>query len=159
MHALKPRRLPVVAAVVAAVAVLAVVAYAFWSASGAGTGSGTTDNPGAQSVSVTQTSSNTGLYPGSSIALGGTISNNTTTPVKVASVTGTVTSVDATHAAAGCNAGDYSVTGTSSITGAGSVAGGGGTQSWSGLSLQMTNSASNQDACKGATVNVSYSAN
>jgi hypothetical protein len=79
--------------------------------------------------------------------------------VHVNAVTASVVSVDNAHATAGCSASDYSITGTSSIGGGGSLAGNGGSQSWNGLSLAMANTASNQDACKGATVNLSYSVN
>ena len=155
MHFLKSRRFAVVSAVIAML-VVAAVAYAYWSATGSGTGSALTDNPGAQTVSVDQTTAPTGLYPGSTINLSGTLTNSSTNPVHVNSISGTVTSVDTTHANAGCSSSDYSVGGTSSIGGSGSVAGSGGTQTWSGLTLTMSNTGVSQDACKGATVNISY---
>ena len=143
--------------VAAAVLACAVTAVAFWSTTGSGTGSGATANPGAQTVTVNQTSASTGLFPGGSVALSGTIDNANSNPVQVATLSATVASVAEPHASAGCSAADYSITGGPVAVNANIPAG--GSEPFSGLTLNMANTGSNQDACKGATVNVSYSTN
>jgi hypothetical protein len=157
MNTKTKRRLTTVLTLVIALSI-AVAAIGYWTAGGGGTGSGSTSDPGAQSVTATQSSSSSGLYPGGSTALSGTLTNSNTNSVHVTAVTATVNSVDTAHATAGCDAGDYSITGTSSL-GSNDIAGSGGTTTWSGLTLQMSNSGSNQNPCKGATVKVDYSVN
>jgi hypothetical protein len=139
-----------------AVLSIAAAAFAYWSATGSGSGSATTANPGAQSVTVNQTSASSGLYPGGSVPLSGNFDNSAANAVHVNGVTATVTGTD--HP--GCTAADYAISGTSAIAGGGSVASGNGKGGWSGLTLSMIdNPTSDQGACKGATVSISYSAN
>jgi hypothetical protein len=142
---------------IAAALTMAVSAYAYWSSTGTGTGSASTSDPGPQTVTVTQTSSSTGLYPGGSVSLSGTLDNVNTNSVRVKTVSGTVASVDAAHATAGCLASDYSV--SAAVTVDKDVPGGTSTTPWSGLSLSMADTSVDQGACKGATVNIDYSAN
>lgn len=143
------------AGMVITVLAIATTAIAYWSATGGGSGSGATADPGAQSVTVNQTSASSGLYPGGSVALSGNFDNSSANAVHVNGVTAAVTGTDK----AGCTAANYSVTGTSSVANGGSVPSGSGTGGWSGLTLNMLNTASDQEACKGATVSLSYSAN
>jgi len=158
---LNKKRISALLGVLTALAI-AVGAFAYWSAGGSGSGSGTTNDPGAQNVTVNQTSTSSGLYPGGSTALSGNFDNpSTTNSVHVASVTASVSDVtDGTNSiAATCPTTNYNVTGTSSIGGSGMVPTGTGQGSWSGLTLNMTNPTNtNQDACKGATVVLSYTA-
>jgi len=55
-----------------------------------------------------------------------------------------------------CAASDFSIGGSVGTT---TVASGTGVGSWSGLTIQLLNTAANQDNCKGATANISYTAN
>ena len=77
------------------------LAVAFWTAGGSGTGSGATGSGSA--LTVNQTVSPTGLYPGGSSALSGNFTNPNAGSVYIASVTATVTAfsvqADATQAA------------------------------------------------------------
>jgi hypothetical protein len=142
--------------VIVAAMAMAVGAYAYWTADGTGTGTANTANPGAQSVTVTQTSSSSGLYPGGGVPLSGTLDNANTNSVRVKTVSGTVASVDATHAAAGCLATDYSV--SAAVTVDKDVPANTSTTTWSGLTLSMADTSADQGACKGATVNIGYTA-
>ena len=153
MASARKRRLLAAASVLGVIAT-ASVAYAFWSASGSGTGSGLTADPGAQTVTVNQTSSVSGLYPGASAALSGNFDNAATNDVHVNGLTASVTGTDKP----GCTAANYQITGTATIANNGMVPSGTGTGGWSGLTLSMVDTGVNQDACKGATVNIAYSA-
>lgn len=153
MATARRRRLTMIAALIGAMS-LAAIAYAYWSATGSGSGAGVTADPGAQTVTINQTSASSGLYPGSSVALSGHFDNAAANAVHVNSISATVTGTDKP----GCDAADYSISGTPTIAGGGNVPSGSGVGGWSGLTLSMANTASNQDACKGATVSISYSA-
>jgi hypothetical protein len=145
---------------VAAVAVAA-VAYGFFSTTG--TGSGTAATASAPStITVNQTGGAiTGLYPGGSAkSLSGNFTNNGTGAVHIASVSATISSVDkAVGAPAGtCDTSNYSITGSPATVNS-SIPTGTNVGSWSGLSVQMNETNVNQDACQGATVHISYTAN
>lgn len=132
-------------------AVAAIGAYAFWTQAGSGSGTaavGTTSN-----ITVNQTSSVSGLYPGGPTqALSGNFDNPSTSPVFVSTVSATVTG---TSAGASCNASNFQVNGSPATISA-SVPSGNGVGSWSGITVQMLETGVNQDACKNATVNISY---
>jgi hypothetical protein len=142
-------------AIVAALAI-SVGAYAYWTADGTGTGTANTADPGAQGVTVTQTSPSSGLYPGGSVPLSGTLDNANTNSVRVKTVSGTVASVDAIHAAAGCLATDYSI--SAPVTVDKDVPANTSTTAWSGLTLSMADTSVDQGACKGATIKIDYTA-
>jgi len=139
-------RVLVAAAIVGCVALGAGAAYAYWTTGGSGTGTagtGTTAN-----VSVIQTSSAAGLYPGGSVALSGNFNNPNSGSVRVSGVTAAVHAFSSQSDAGkpACTEADFSITGTSNVPG--SIAAGNGVGSWSGLTLNMLNSGSNQDNCK-----------
>jgi hypothetical protein len=137
---------------------LAGTAFAFWSAGGSGSGSGSVANPGAQNVTVNQTSTVSNLVPGGPAgSLSGDFTNGNTNAVKVTSVSITGHTVDATHLAAGCTADNFETGGTITVPN-GDVAASSTGGSWTGGTVALKNTSSNQDACKGATVTVSYSA-
>lgn len=128
-------------------------AYAYWTAPGSGSGSASTDTT--VPLTVQQTTPTSKIYPGGSVALAGTVTNPNPGPVRAGSVTVTGITVDTVSAAAGCLATDYTVSGTAAVNA--DVAGGSGTSPWSGLSLNMANSATlSQDACKNAVVTIAY---
>ena len=148
-------------------------AYAYWTQSGSGSGSATTATTSA--ITVNQTSTITGLYPGgSAVTLSGNFSNPNTGPVKVQGVTvafraiNPITAADGTTPIlTGCTIADYSLGGT---VGAGQIVGTTGdlaatdeiarltdnTGSWTGLTIQMNDLSTNQDACKNAVVHLTY---
>jgi hypothetical protein len=141
-----------------AVLALSAGAYAYWTQQGSGTGSAATGT--IVGITIVQTSAPTGLYPGGPTApLSGTFTNTNSGPVYVNDVTTTGISsvtgpnIDASHP---CTADDFTLGGTASID-AEVLAD--DTSTWSGLTIQMVNSGTNQDGCKGATVNITYTSN
>jgi len=131
--------------------------YAWWTAGGAGTGSASTGT--VTGLTANQTSTITGLAPGvAAQTLSGNFDNPNAGPVYVTSVTASISSVvKAGGAPAGtCDATDYTLSNAVMSVGAEVVAGN-AKGSWTGATLAFNNKASNQDACKGATVNLAYS--
>lgn len=128
-------------------------AFAYWTIGGTGTGSANTGTT--TPITVNQTSTVTGLAPGTPAqALSGTFDNPNSGPVYVTSVTATVAGTDKT----GCTASDYTIAGTANV--GAQIPAGVGVGSWSGLTIAFNNKPStNQDACKGATVSISYTSN
>jgi hypothetical protein len=148
------KRTWVLAAVVAVVAAMASVgAYAYWTNGGTGTGSAATGTT--TGITVNQTSVVSGLYPGSPAQpLSGNFNNPNAGPIHVASVSGSVTGTSDV----GCSAADFVVSGSPAAN-VQEVPSGNAQGSWSGLSVSMTNTAANQDACKNATLTISYTSN
>lgn len=133
-------------------------AYAYWSV--IGSGSGTAASGSAAAVVVNQTSSASGLYPGGSVALSGDFDNPNPGAVYVTAVTAAVRifSAQADNTKPACTQADFTITGTSNTPG--SIASGTAVGSWSGLTLTMVNSGTNQDNCKSlAAVQIDYTAN
>jgi hypothetical protein len=124
-------------------------AYAYWTNNGTGTGSATTASPAAGQLSVSGNAIS-GLAPGvAAQTLTGSITNNGTNSFQVTGLSAAITSVSA----AGCDATDYTLV-QPSIS-ASSLAAGASTGFTSG-SIAFNNKATNQDACKGATVTITY---
>lgn len=149
------KRTTVIIAVIGAVA-MASAAFAYWTAGGTGTGSAATGTSTA--LTAVQTSVVTGMYPGDSAqTLSGTFNNPNSGPAYVASVTASIASVTkATGAPAGtCDATDYTL-GAATMTVGAEVATGTAKGAWTGATIKFNNKTVNQDACKGATVNLSY---
>src|SRR4051794_21317777 len=148
------------AAVITTIAVLVVAAsaVAYWSTIGSGTGTATTGT--SSSVTVTQTNTVSGLYPGGpNQDLEFKVTNPASGNQYVSTVTAAITSITkAGVPASGCTAADFTLTqaptaiaqdlprGDTPFTGAKTP------------KLQMKNTASNQDACKGVTVNLAFTA-
>jgi hypothetical protein len=151
------RRIFIFVGVLVVLAGAAVAAYAYWTSGGSGTGqatAGTTAN-----ITVNQTSSVSGLYPGGpGVTLSGNFDNPNAGSVQISSITAVVSSIsgggtDATKPA--CTPADFSIGGAVGTT---TVPSGTGVGAWSGLTIQMVNTAANQDNCKGATANITYTA-
>lgn len=137
--------------------IAAVAAVAYWTSGGTGSGSasaGTTAN-----ITVNQTTVLTAMYPGDTPqTISGNFSNTNSGPVYVGTVTAAISGVTkATGAPAGtCDASDFTLA-TPAMTVAAQVPSGPGTGAWTGAKLSFNNKpATNQDACKGATVALSY---
>jgi hypothetical protein len=147
------------ALVVGAVAVLAIAgaAIAYWTAGGSG--SGTASVAGAQSaLTANQTTTLTAMYPGDTAqTISGDFDNPNPGPIFVSTVTASISSVTkAVGAPAGtCDATDFTLANTVMTVNA-SVPAGTAQGSWTGATIKFNNKATNQDACKGATVNLSY---
>lgn len=132
-------------------------AYAYWSTSGTGTGTATTST-GTASLVITQTSTISNMYPGDTAQpIGGTVKNTAANSAYVATVTVSISSVTpATGVTGGCSALDYSLASPGMPVGQDVAAQ--GTVSFSGATIQFNDKTTNQDGCKGATVNLVYTA-
>ncbi len=135
-------------------------AVAYWTAGGAGTGNG--DAAGAQqALTVNQTTTLAAMYPGDSPqTLSGDFDNPNPGTIRVGTVTVSIASVTkAAGAVAGtCDASDFTLADAVMTVNA-DVPSGNGQGSWTGATIEFNNKAgANQDQCKGATVNLSYSA-
>lgn len=132
-------------------------ALAYWTAGGSGTGSGAA--AGAQSpLVVNQTTTLTAMYPGDSAqTISGNFDNPNSGPIYVGTVTASIASVTkAGGAPAGtCDASDFTLA-SAGMTVNAEVAAGPGKGAFTGATIKFNNKASNQDACKGATVNLAY---
>jgi hypothetical protein len=136
------------------IAVLAVAgaAIAFWTASGEGEGTGTVAS--SNGSLVLHGSIAPGLTPGGSEAVSYTADNTGTSALQVATISAVV-SIDAEHAAEGCKAADFSVADTTenqtipASTSDVALENSG--------TIEMEDSAENQDACKGATISLALS--
>lgn len=148
------KRTVLIAATTAVLLVGATAAYAYWTAGGAGTGTAETGTT--EAVVVNQVSVIGDLRPGGAAQdLSGTFDNPNDTSVYVTSVTVSISSV--TGGAGACTAADYVLTGAVMTVGH-EVAAGNDVDSWDGATLAFDNDPLvNQDGCKGATVNLSYS--
>jgi hypothetical protein len=133
-----------IGAVAVSILVLAVGAYAYWTQSGSGTGSATAGTT--SSITVHQTSSVTGLYPGASaVTLSGNFDNPNSGPVTISSITAVVSSIsgagsDGTKPA--CTTSDFSIGGSVGTT---TVPSGTGVGSWTGLTIKLLDNGLNQD--------------
>jgi hypothetical protein len=155
MKLIKSKKGIALLAALAVAVVAAVGAYAYWTTSGSGTGSATTGTNSA--VSITQTSTVSGLRPGSPAqALDFDINNTASVNQYVTSVVVAMTGVtgpniDGTHP---CTTGDFSLVQPAAINA--DLTPGVHHYAPSGATLAMLDSGSNQDGCKGATVALSY---
>jgi hypothetical protein len=132
-------------------------AYAYWSSTGTGTGSAATSAGGAD-LTVTQTSTISNMYPGDSPqTIAGTVTNNAANSAYVANVVVSIKGVAQAAGATGtCGADDYSLVNPTMAIGQDIASG--GTVKFSGATIQFNNKGTNQDGCKGATVNLGYAA-
>lgn len=127
-------------------------AYAYWTQAGSGTGSADTGTSVA--LTIEQDTVVTGLAPGApAVALEGSITNPGTGTVRVASVTVAIASV--TGGDGVCTAANYAIANPTDST-TGDIAGGASVD-WSGPTIRMVDTGVNQDGCKNATVNLTYS--
>jgi len=150
------RRRGLVAGVAIALA-LAGAAIAYWTAGGSGTGSGAAAG-GQTGLTVRQTTTLTPMYPGDSPqTISGTFDNPNSGPTYVGNVTVSIASVvKAGGAPAGpCDASDFTLANATMAVNS-EVPAGTGQGQFTGATIQFNNEATNQDGCKGATVNLAY---
>jgi hypothetical protein len=145
------RRTTLLAVGAAVVVASAGVAYAYWTTTGSGTGSAGTGT--SSSVTVKQTSTVSDMAPGvAPQELSGNFDNGNPGPVYVHSVTAAVTGTSDP----GCTAADFTVVQPNVVDA--EVPAGDAQGSWSGGWIAFNNDPDrNQDACKGVTVDLSYS--
>lgn len=130
-------------------------AFAYWTNSG--TGSGTAATGTNVAVTVKQTSTISGMYPGQAAqTLAGNFDNPNAGPAYVTAVTATGYTIDAPHVTAGCllTGGNYTLGGTATV--GADVPAGLNKGAWTGLTITMNNLGTNQDACKGAVLTINY---
>jgi len=150
------KRFALIATTTAAVLVGSGVAFAYWTTTGSGNGTAATGTSSV--VAITQTNTVTGLYPGGPAqTLQLNINNSNVSGQYVGIVT--VAVVNTTIGAvvqAGCTAADFVVTnGTiNAVVPAGTV----NPYNASGATVKMIDTGVPQNACKGVTVNLSYTA-
>ncbi len=153
---IRHRKRSIIVGVVVALAAAA-AAYAYWTAGGSGSGSGSAAGS-TSNVAVNQTTTLEPMYPGDSAqTISGNFTNTNDGPVYVTTVTASISSVTkAVGAPAGtCDATDFTLANAAMTVNA-SVPAGANQGSWSGATIKFNNKATNQDACKGATVSLSY---
>jgi hypothetical protein len=132
------------------------IAFAYWTQGGTGTGSATAGSTSA--ITVHQTSTATGLYPGATpVALSGDFTNPNSGPVTISSITAAVHafSVQANLSKPACTEADFTIGGSSStnVVPAGTHVG-----AWSGLTVALNAGSGNQDNCKGVSITIDYTA-
>ncbi len=134
-------------------------ALAYWTIGGGGTGSATAGN--VNPVTVTQTSTVTGMYPGRTPQLlAGDITNPNPGKVFVSSVTALVEPFSSTAVDAGkpaCTEADFVIGGSAPV--GVEMDPGVNVDAWSGLTVALTDAATNQDNCKGVSIQINYTAN
>lgn len=132
------------------------VAYAYWSAGGAGDGTGATGTSTA--LVVNQGTVLSAMYPGDSAqTLSGTFTNTSDGTVHVTSVTASLLSVTDSVGGAtsvGCSVADYTLANATMSAVQEVAVGTGG--AWTGATVHFNNTTANQDACKGKTLNIHY---
>ena len=105
-----------------------------------------------------QTSTVTAMQPGDAAqTLTGKFNNPNTGPAYVGTVTASIASVvkDAGAPAGTCDATDYTLANAAMTVNA-EVPAGNNVGNWTGATIKFNNKASNQNQCKGATVNLAY---
>lgn len=143
-----------VAAIAGGLVLVGGVAFAYWTQGGSGTGSASTGTT--QAITVNQVDPVTNLAPGSGAQpLQGNFDNPNSGPVYVAKVAVAISSVDSTGT---CDASDYTLSATEVAVGH-EIAAGNGVDSWGPVTIAFNDKPGvNQDGCKGATVNLAYTA-
>jgi len=130
-------------------------AYAYWTTSGNGTGSAPT-SAGAASLEIAQTSVLSNMYPGDSAqTISGTVKNTAVNSAYVTKVVASIASVTPVGTGT-CDASDYTLATPDMAVGQDVASG--STVTFSGATIKFNNKATNQDGCKGATVNLAYAA-
>jgi hypothetical protein len=129
------------------------VAASYWTSGGSGSG---TAGTAASSASLTVSSSTAPSGMGPGVPAGGvtvTVTNPGPTEARANQVVVSIASV--TGNAGPCSAADYTLANATMTTGASDLAVNAST-TFSGATLGFNNTASNQDGCKGATVNLAF---
>jgi hypothetical protein len=152
----RPRRRTAVLTTIALL-VVAASAYAYWSTIGSGSGSATTGT--SSSVTIAQTNTVSGLYPGGPAQdVEYKITNPASGNQYVATVAVSISSVTkAGTPATGCTAADFTLTQPAAIA-QDLPSGDTAFTGTKAAKLQMKNTATNQDGCKGVTVNLAFNA-
>jgi hypothetical protein len=139
---------------------IAVAAFAYWTTSGSGSGSATAGSDAGVTVAGNPSD---GIYPGGSVPVTTTVTNSSSSQAQYVTNLHVTISIDATHAGNGCEASWFTYKADSEASGDSNphtvaldteIAPSGNTTVDG--QVYMANTASNQDACKGATINLAY---
>ena len=152
------RRIVPVAMALVALLVFSGVALAYWTVVGSGTGTAQAA-AGTSNLTVKQTTVLNNMYPGDTAqTISGNFDNPNLGPVYVTTVTASIASVTKSGSpVVGCDATDFTL-GAATATVNAEVPAGTAKGAWTGPTIKFNDKAGvNQDACKGATVNLSYS--
>jgi hypothetical protein len=136
------------------------LAFAFWTTSGSGSGSATAGTDAGVTVSGDPAN---GIYPGGSVPVTTTVTNSSSTQSQHVANLHVAISIDSAHATDGCSASWFTYKADSEGSGDSNphtVAmdtdlAASGTHTVDGH-VFMSNPNTNQDACKGATINLAY---
>ena len=134
-------------------------AVAYWTQGGTGSGTAGTGNTVAITVNQTNVAI-TDLYPGGPAqTLSGDFDNPNPGMVWVTDVTAVVHALNeqADVLKPACTAADFAIGGSAPV--GAEIAAGNGVGSWSGLTIELLDTALNQDNCKDVTVTIDYTAN
>lgn len=137
--------------------VFASTAYAYWTAGGTGSGSAAAAST-TIALTANQTTVLTEMFPGDSPqTISGKFDNGNSGPVYVSTVTARIASVTKAVGATGaCDATDFTLANAVMTVNA-EVPSGVAQGAFTGATIQFNNKAgTNQDACKGATVQLAY---
>jgi hypothetical protein len=156
------RRKLIALSAVSALAVAA-IAFAYWTTSGSGSGSATAGSDAGVTVSGNPSD---GIYPGGSVPVTTTITNSSSSQDQYVANLHVSISIDATHAGDGCEASWFTYKADSESSGdsnphtvaVDTEIAASGSESVDG-DVFMADSGTNQDACKGATINLDYAVN
>lgn len=149
---LKRRHVFGVAMALVAALALSGVAFAYWTATGGGTGNANAA-AGVDDVTVTANPL-TAMYPGDSQGLTGLFTNGNTIGVYITSMTVSIDSITSVGTCTFGTAGsDFQILNpTVNVAGVLPV----GTTAWAGPTIVFNDQDYNQDGCKGATVNLTF---
>ena len=158
-HMFTKRRALIGAGALGAV-VAGALAFAFWTTSGSGSGTATAGTDAGVTVSGDPAN---GIYPGGSVAVTSTVTNSSATQSQHVQNLHVAISIDSAHATDGCSASWFTYKADSEGSGDSnphtvtldSDIAASGTQTVNGH-VFMANTNTNQDACKGATINLAY---
>ena len=151
------RKSKLILAGIATIAITGGSAIAYWTTTGTGSGSAAVGTSTA--VMVTQLGTITALTPGSTAqAIDFKITNPAATNQTIAAVAVSISGVTGLNITVSrpCSAADFILVQPTAIST--DLTPGDHTYSPSGATLQLTNSGSNQDGCKGATVALAFAA-
>jgi hypothetical protein len=137
-----------------------VIAYAFWTGIGTGTGEAKTGGGNQQGLTVHQTTIVDGLTPGGApVTISGNFDNPNANPVHVNNVTASLGAVPAgpDGTKPPCTAADFDLSPSAAVNA--DIPNGNGVGSWTGITIKLKETGLNQDNCKSATRPITYGGN
>ncbi len=133
-----------------ALVAIAGFAYAYWTGTGSGTGSGTAGTSGTSAITGTLAP---GIAPGTSRAVSFTAANSSGSPIRITTIHLDSVAADAGHS--GCTVADFTM---ADVTENHQVPAGATVEPLpTNGSVAYANTAVNQDACKDATLTLTFS--